>query len=218
VAGWEISNRTSEFVFIPLAYVLAYGMGSSWRRLPTRWLQQALSIPVISVIFLGATLVGTTPYSRLPGPYLVEGDSRSMQAESITAAKWALAKLGPDNRTASDRDNNLLLISYGEQHGVMNVGDKVNVGPLFLSPTIGPLQLDVLKQGKIRYVLVDQRLATGLPMVGIYFESGEPNTNNHKTPIDPADLAKFKKLPGVKKIFDSGNIAIYDVGAISGVS
>lgn len=218
VAGWEISNRTSEFVFVPLAYVLAFGLVHFWLRLRPAITWRGAAGVVMCTVFLGGVLVGTTPYVRIPGPYLVEADSRSIQEESIAAAQWFLAELGPGNRTATDRDNNLLLISYGQQHGVMNVGDKVNVGPLFLNPTIGELELNVLKQGKIRYVMVDKRISTGLPLVGIYFEAGEPDSNNHKTPIDPAALAKFEKLPAVKRIFDSGNIVVYDVGAISGVS
>lgn len=218
VAGWEVANRTSEFIFIPLGYVLAIGMARLWLELRPLLVWRFLSVLVLTVVFMGGMLVGWPPYARMPGPYLVEADTRSVQKESVEASNWVLANLGAGNRIASDRLNNLLLISYGDQYGIMNVSEKVNVGAIFIDPELGPLEIDALKRGKIRYVIVDRRLSTGLPMVGIYFEAGEPNTNNHKTPVDPAALAKFEKEPLVKKVYESENIAIYDVGALSGVS
>ena len=73
-----------------------------------------------------------------------------------------------------------------------------------------------MRWGKVRYIVVDHRLSRALPSVGSgnYFERGEPGAGQHTTPIDPAALAKFDNLPLVSRVFDSGDIIIYDGGAL----
>ena len=67
----------------------------------------------------------------------------------------------------------------------------------------------------MRYVVVDRRLSAGLPSAGVYFERGEVLGNVHTAPIDPAALAKFDSLAGTSRLFDSGDIVIYDLGALA---
>jgi hypothetical protein len=62
--------------------------------------------------------------------------------------------------------------------------------------------------------VVDQRLSQSLPATGTYFESGEPDAFRHTSPIAPASLAKFDGLAEISRIFDGGNIKIFDVGAV----
>lgn len=217
VSGWEISNRTSEFVFIAVAFVLSLGVTNWLFSKPRSWIWSVVFIGVASIMFLGGIILGWPAPDRVPGPYMVSADTRSIEAEGIDAAKWANTNLGPNNRMAADRINGLLMLAYGEQHTVMNVGDGVNVGGIYLSPTVGKYQTQLLQKGKIRYLVVDRRLSTALPLVGIYFENGEPGSENRTTPISAADLAKFDKLPNVNRLFDSGDIIVYDVGELSGV-
>jgi hypothetical protein len=62
---------------------------------------------------------------------------------------------------------------------------------------------------------VDDRLTTALPTVGVYFEAGEPNANQHVVPPSASAFAKFDAIPGVSRLFDSGNIKIYDVSVLN---
>ncbi len=217
-AGWEVSNRTSEFVFVAVALLGAYGLAWIWmsgRRKSWEW--STAFVVCVTVIFMGGVMVGWPPFARIPGPYLVSADTRSIEWEGIAAADWSRDGLPKGYRMAADRINNLLMLSQGQQRIVMNVGDGVNVGTIFMARELGPIEVDRLKKGHIRYLVVDKRLTTALPYIGIYFEAGEPDTGVHKTPIDPVALAKFDKLPYVRRLYDSGNIVIYDVGEISGV-
>ena len=68
----------------------------------------------------------------------------------------------------------------------------------------------------MRYLVVDRRLSTSLPAVGIYFERGETVRGARTRPIEPTLLAKFDRAAGVDRLFDSGDIQIYDVGRLSG--
>jgi hypothetical protein len=90
----------------------------------------------------------------------------------------------------------------------------VRVSQVFFAPTLGPAERQILRAGRVRYVVIDRRLSTGLPAAGAYFERGEVPGNIHSVPIDPAVLSKFDTLAGVSRLFDSGAIVIYDIAGL----
>jgi hypothetical protein len=163
------------------------------------------------VLVIGGVVVGSTPAIRLPGPYLVEADARSIDAESIAAAVWARNTLGEDRRIAADRVNRLLLGAYGVQHVVFRSSEGVDTWPLFLSPGIGQNEVARLQRLGLEYLLIDRRLAQSLPLFGFYYEEGEIASERHTTAIPAAFLAKWDADPAVDRIFDSGDLQIYDV-------
>lgn len=216
-AGWEVSNRTSEFVFVPVAVLAAYGLAYIWLSHRPGWEWSGAFVTCLVVMFLGGTLVGWPPFARVPGPYLVAADTRSIELEGIAGAQWARDNLPQGYRMAADRINGLLMLSHGQQRTVMNVGDGINVGTIFMAKDLWQVERDLLTRGKIRWITSDSRLSTSLPMLGIYFEPGEPNSNNHKAPLDLAALRKFDNVPNINRLYDSGDIVIYDAGRVSGV-
>jgi hypothetical protein len=213
--GAEASNRGAAFLFVAIAFVLAswlveqpFGM-----RLGQKWLVAACAWATI--IFLGGVAVGwPPPWARMPGPYLPAADSRSIEREGLAAAEWTRALLGPDNRLIADRTNRLLMGAYGEQRPVTGYADKVQISQVFFAAQLGPAERQILRAGRVRYLVVDRRLSAGLPSAGVYFERGEVPGNIHTTPINPAALAKFDTLAGVSRLFDSGDIVIYDVAGL----
>ncbi len=212
--GAEASSRASAFVFLGVAFVLAIAAQEAWLAGEPGWRRLVIFTTWATVIFLGGAALGTGPWARLPGPYLVAADTRSIEAEGVATAEWATAVLGPGHRFGADRINRLLLHAYGEQWVVTGLHDQVHVSEVFFAPAIGPHERDVLRRAGVRYLLVDRRLSEGLPVVGVYFEQGEPGTFRHTTPISPAALAKFDALPAVSRVYDSGNIQVYDVEAL----
>ena len=215
--GAETSNRSSEFLFVGIAFVLAVGIADLWLSSSPAWRRLVAFTGWAAVIFTGGAIIGWAPWSRMPGPYLVSADTRSIEPQGLTAAEWARANLGPGNRIAADRTNRLLMGSYGEQRPVTGYGDGVDVPAMFTSPDWDPDDQAILASGRIRYLVTDRRLTTRLPMVGVYFEDGEEGARQYSRPLDPAALMKFDRLPNVSRLFDSGDIGIYDVGALAGV-
>jgi len=164
---------------------------------------------------VGGPIIGWPRSGRLPGPYLVAADTRSIEGQGIAAAEWIRTVLGPDNRIGADRINGVLMGSYGDQHLVTIAQDHVNIAIVIFAPTLGTEEQTILQRGKVNYVVVDRRLPTGLPTFGVYFEPGEPDTYQHTALIDPAVLAKFDAIGNISRIFDDGDIVIYDVRDIS---
>lgn len=212
-AGAEASNRSSEFVFVGIGALAALavvhlGFRARQHSAPAVALAGAGAL----LLFTGGVVIGWAPWARIPGPYLVTADPRSVEAESELAASWTAQVLGADNRVATDRTNRLQMGSVGQQHVVTGYGDGVPTYQPFFATTFGAPERTLLRSGQVRYLVVDTRLAVQGPKEGNYFERGEP-----KDPAgDPlrlvdTNLAKFDSASDLSRIFDSGSIAIYDL-------
>lgn len=214
-AGIEVADRATEFVFLGLATVIAISMTQVRPDIVNRrsviW---ALSI-LTTILFIGGIVAGSGPdWERFPGPFLVAADARSLTQEGVSAGNWADAYLGPGNRVATDRVNSLLMATYGRQRVITSLDDNIDPSPLFTSLTFDDTDLGILRDTHIQYLVVDMRLSTGLPRRGFYFSEIEPDAFNYTAPISRAALTKFDDLPNVNRVFDSGNIVIYDTGAL----
>lgn len=172
-----------------------------------------LLVGAIAIIFIGGWVSGTSPlWDRLPGPYLPSADQRSITPEGVAAAEWAGSYLGSGQRVIGDQYTRLLMATYGNERIVTTSQDQVIVSPVFTSPQFDSDVVAILRHGRIQYIVVDRRLSTGLPRIGWYFDGNEPG---YTRPVDPAWLAKFDGVQNLSRIFDSGDIIVYDVEAFT---
>jgi hypothetical protein len=205
--GPELAGRAATFIYVPMAYILALAVRHLAGR-AVRWQARPVAVAVLVVVLtlmFDGLVNGWPPYwERLPGPYQVAGDERSVEPEVIDGATWSLAVLGPGNRFASDYGSYPVLGSYGDQNPIRNVAY------LYTTPVYGPSVAVTAQAQAIRYVWVDQRLSHSLPFAGQYF-ADDPEAGKYKHPLSAADLDKFNKAQGVDRIYDSGNIVIYEL-------
>lgn len=212
--GAELSARSSEFVFLGLGFMAAIGFLAvlDSPRLTKQGLR--LTAAAVLVASAGGVVLGVPLWARLPGPYLVAADPRSVEPIGIDTATWMAARLGPENRIMTDRTNRLLTVTYGGQHPISGIGDQINIKPAYFDTVLTEDERQLLAQGHVRYVLVDLRLPTSLPYTGVYNEPGELETGNWISPMPAAALEKWDTMPGVDLIYDSGAIRIYDLLAL----
>lgn len=211
---WEIGNRLGTYVFPAVAFVIAHAVVGLWlagSRSPGR---MAGVVAALGVMMIGGMIAGGGSFAQ-PGPYRVGGENRAIDAQGIGAARWTAQHLGPDHRFAADRTNRLLVTVYGRQRPVTTLYDHLDLSPVFLSPQLGPQQLELIDQARLDYLLVDLRLTSGLPFVGHYYEIHE-QTDAHRRPVSLEALNKFDGVTGVDRLYDSGDIAIYDVRRLHG--
>ncbi len=214
--GSELAGRASTFVFLPAGFIAALAvirLTDNSLRWPVIRADVRRRAPVVVAVAVVAALVlvlnglvnGWPPYwERLPGPYQVAGAERSVGPEQVVSAEWALAVLGPGNRFATDEGDLPVLGSYGDQN---TVGDD---GYLYTSTAFTQAAAQQVQAQSIGYVLVDRRLSEMLPASGQYFPV-DPNVGKYTRPLPLAGLTKFNQVPGVARIYDSGNIVIYDL-------
>ena len=203
-SGAEISNRSSDYLFIGVALVVAVAIVEFVAAAKLQRMRHAVTGGAIMLIIMGAIIIGIPPWARLPGPYALMGDTRGIQPESIMASYWARDRLPKGFRLTADKTNWLLMGSYGEQDPVETLSW------IFFSPRMAKLEIRDLRRDHVRYIVTDQRITLGLPVSGVWFTSGEPEANQHNDPFPMSRLAKFNNIPQLSRIFDSGNIQIYD--------
>lgn len=215
-AGTETSQRASEFVYVGLAFV----SGLFVLQLPpartalARYGRPLGGVALATVIFLGGFIVGESPITRLPGPFLVGGEARATSPQGIVAARFAAARLPAGSRVIGDRPNVTLMGSYGHLERVTGSIEGIPVSRVFYSETFDELDQRVISNDVIDYIVVDRRLSHEVPAGGFYFESTEPQASAWNAPIKVSALRKFNHVHGLSRIFDNGAIAIYDTSGI----
>jgi hypothetical protein len=213
--AWEVSNRLSGFVFVALGFIVAVGLIETSTFIKDQRLWRGMIAASVTIIFLGGIVAGSSPQTRLPQPYLPAAESRSIDHQGIMAAAWAHDVLGPDNRMVGDRIQTNLMGAYGTQRMIVNLNDQVSVSGLFLRPELSEEDRSLISDMRIRYLVIDRRIAGARPILGYYVEKWEQLIYKYTPPIAIAVLDKYNSIPGVSRIFDSGDIVIYDLGAFS---
>lgn len=210
---WEISNRMAGFVFLPLGFMIGIGLASPNLPHIFRNLRRFAVLPALALMICGGIIAGSNPQTRLPGPYRIEADNRSIDQKGLNAATWASQMLGPNQRMVGDRVQANLMGSYGTQRMVFRYSDGVNISSIFLSETLGDYEREVIQTAHIRYLVVDRRISAGLPLFGYYYEHWEDQVIQFTPPPSRASLQKFDQIAGVSRVYDNGDIVIYDLGA-----
>jgi hypothetical protein len=131
---------------------------------------------------------------------------RAVEPQGLDAAAWIRSHLGPNNRVGSDDVNNLILGAYGDQWVSTNLNGGADANWVLYSRDIGRSQLDLLRRARIQYIVVDRRIVQA-PNIGRKYYLD--------VPISVA-LAKFDHTRGISRVYDNGNIAIFDVRHLSG--
>jgi hypothetical protein len=201
----EISNRSGEFLFLPMGLFIAILWHHVFLDRGRAQLRLVALSTIATLVFMGGVIVGIPRWARLPGSYLVSGDTRAIQDESLKASAWLRDTFGPNNRLIADQTNQLILGSLGDQttvHGLSWV---------YFVDEVDRTALQALTTAGVRFIVVDRRLTTMLPISGSYYENGEPNAGRHTEPITPGQLDKFDETTALRRVFDSGNIAIFEL-------
>ena len=219
--GAELSARSSAFVFVGLAFVTALALVAVFdskrlSRIGPRTTALRASGPRLAavgalIVLAGGAALALPSWARVPGPYLVAADPRSVEPIGIDTATWMLNALGPENRLLTDRTNRVLTKAYGLQHPISAVGDQIDVKPAYFAPFLDADNRALLAHAKVRYMLIDERMATSLPYVGVYLERGEADGVPWTAPMPAQALDKWNTLPGVDLVYDSGAIRLYDL-------
>jgi hypothetical protein len=210
---WEAANRLAAFVYVGLGYIVGVGYVRSelLERLPID--RRLFLVPCLTISLLGGVIGGSSPQTRLPGPFRAAAESRAIDNQVLAAADWARLKLGTNHTMAGDRVGTDVMGSYGGQKMVVNQNNTVSVSSLFLSYTILPHHCDFIRRHRLGYLVIDKRITEVVPLLGYYFEPWEELEISYEfvPPVDIAVLEKFDLAPGVSRLYDSGDIVIYGV-------
>jgi hypothetical protein len=206
--AWEVANRASEFLFIGVAFLLALTGVEQWRPRRIPWAGQGAAVAAIGIIFAGGVIAGWPRDQRLAQPYVVAVGSQTIEPEGREVARWSRQHLGRGRRFAADISNGRLLLVQGRQF--VRAGTSPPIDLVIRLPNMDPWETELLADERIRYVLIDRRYISGDAMVGNYFTTPtSPAIRRFLYP--PVSYRKFDRLRRTSRVFDSGDIVIYDV-------
>jgi hypothetical protein len=217
VTSAEVGDRSSSFIYVGVAFAIA-----GWLALlPVTRIVRSGAFAMLTIMYVGGVILGGgPPWLKVPGPYLVAGDNRGVDANGMAAAYWMHTYMTPDNRIMVDRVNGLLDATYGRQHVFRHLGDKLDMGTtstLLLNGPQGDYDKELVRYADLDYLVADRRLAAGLPRFGVYIEAGEAGTRGTEVRRDPPPLEAFTKFDYIEpteRIYDNGAIAVYDVRSL----
>ncbi len=211
-AAWETGNRASEFLFIGLAFVLAFAVLALWDAQRVPWLSRAIAVGSVAIIFVGGVIAGWAPALRLGQPLQVVVGDVNIKPQGFAAADWMRNVLGPGHSVGTDQSNARLLLAYGQQSPL--TGGSPDIKDLLGMADFPVWQSELMQEYDIRYLVVDRRSISWNNMEGYYFDETGGGPIAPDDLRDPEVYGKFDRLQNVSRIYDSGNIVIYDAEAI----
>jgi hypothetical protein len=214
--GSELGGRIGPFMFVGIAFTITIGVLFLYQGMQKHRNRYLILVVLVSIMFYGNILVSFVRWAILPGDYLAAADARSIDIHSIEASNWLLKTFGPNNLIGSDRINTLIMAGYGRQQAVTASYDQVDVPGIFLDPQIDANEYDEICRGQIEFLIVDMRFVDYMPTLGFYYESGEMGAlGYHSEPIYKGLFKKFEEISFMNRVYDSGNIVIYQVRNIA---
>jgi hypothetical protein len=161
------------------------------------------------LIFAGGVITAAPPDVRLALPYRISAENgRALDPPGAALAAWTRSNLDRGSRFGADQSNARLLLAQGQ---VAFAGSSPNVEHVILYPTFTPSMYSVVTEHRLRYLVMDQRQVRDDRTVGYFFASDRAA----RAGIFPRTwYEKLDRQPGVSRVFDSGDRAIYDVSRL----
>jgi hypothetical protein len=218
--AWEVGSRASEFLFVGAAFVLALAVVERPPRELSRLVEPLAlrlvggrALPsvkagafglAVAVVFAGGAIAGRPNELRLAGTLAVDVGGTTIEPQGSAAADWAREDLGPAHRFAAPASDGRLLLAYGRQLAL--TGKHPDIRAILRQARLAPWQLRVLRDNHIAYVLVDRRRVSDSPSRGYFFCLVRSQCEQ----FSRRSYEKFDR-EGASRLFDSGDVAVFDV-------
>jgi hypothetical protein len=202
-AAWETGNRAAEFLFIGLAFVVAFGVALAVDTDPRDIRRRLAVVAGLGVVLVGGAIAGWPWDSQLAKPIRADAEGGQIESEGLGLANWARENL-TGRFAATDTDARLLAVP-GNRFALSGQGPDIQ--DILGETQLRPWHLRVLRHNDLRYVVADRRDVAEDNVRG-YFFTVPGRGNNALIPAEA--FQKFARIP-VGRIYDSGRIVVYDM-------
>lgn len=203
--AWETGNRSTNYLYVGAAMLVALAAVAAYDRARPGLLRH-VALPLCAFVLVGGGLViGWETDARLPRPLEAQRGAQVQRTESRAFVDWARRTLPRDSLFLADETSSRLLAVAGfrdtpttRAHGVL---------PLVSEPGLPAWERQALVDAGTDFVVLDRRLSSNVPLVGMFL----PRKDDPREFYLAGVPAKFEGLPGVRLVYDSGDIRVYDV-------
>ena len=113
----------------------------------------------------------------------------------------------------ADEANGRLVLARAQRYVL--AGRYPIIRDIVSKPEYDRWQLQALRDYQMQYVIVDRRNSSWDNMVGYFFAPLPLPSERTAEWLAPEQYRKYDKEPAAERLFDSGNIVIYDIGALN---
>lgn len=222
--GAEGAHRSWGYSFIGIAVVTgfawSYGrrapgvpagrLGPLFAALSRPRMRAGVACALFVVLSIGSATLGVNLSARFPGAAQVGDDARSVSKEGRAVAEWMATHAPVDTPVMADRYVSTQVGSLGRM-SALRPSASFPIWDLYMS--VEPVRPEVLKQvwdSKIRYFVVDSRMATTRPRMGYWFTRNEPGVRG-TVHFPQAALDRFDCLPWLRGVYAAGPLTVYEV-------
>jgi hypothetical protein len=208
--AWETANRSSDFLFIGVALLLAIAISARVQGRARRPRLAAGLATAFALICVTGGVIQGWPSAILPSqPIAVKAkNGATLRPQGSEAVAWAVRNLPPKSTYVADETSGRQLAVAGA-HFVL-AGRANGVPSLFKDGKLMPWERDLLAANKVDYVVVDDRRISANNLAGYFFQTTDDPGGGLGFYPD-AVAHKFERLPRSRRVLDLGHVAIYDV-------
>jgi hypothetical protein len=159
--------------------------------------------------FVGNVAAGLDTDYRFPGPFVFGSDTRSVSAELVGLAAWFDRNIGTRQHIVTDRYTGLVLVRDADAEPASPAIGFPTYDLYFNAGPPGSYLVYELSSSGYAYLIIDKRMSSQLPEVGVFFEPDEPYAYQGHDPITQANLDRYDFLPWTTEVYDSDDYAVY---------
>ncbi len=168
-----------------------------------------------AILFTGGVIAGWPPALRLSQPLIVGVNRTTLQSQGLEASDWMLSVHGPDNTTIAPPSDALIMLAYGRQKAL--TGKIYSIQDLLTNLHSLDWQIGIIQKLQAHYLVMDRRQISWDGMLGPYYSAIASARTGGNDFFPPEIFRMFDRQVQIPRIYDSGNIVIYDVGGLTGV-
>jgi hypothetical protein len=187
-----------------------------WRARAGRRVTAVAALAASCVLLIGNVAAGLNEDYRFPGPYVFGSDTRSITPELVGTADWFGQHIGTNQLIVTDRYTGLAFVREADAWTAAPSAGFPTYDLYFHDGRPPGSLVQELSSSHYAYLVIDRRMATELPAIGVFFEPDEPFAYTSRDPITVGALAQYENYPWTTLLYQSDDYAIYrfDFGAI----
>jgi hypothetical protein len=206
----EIVYRISPYLFVGVGFYAALCL-VEWAERNGVWRRLVL-LSVTGTVLAGGIIIGDNQAGRFGSDEIhTAGGPEVLTANLVHAAEWMESEKGRFNLTVGDLMSSIAFAVFGMQRTAL----YGNWEPFYAADLASAQEF--LDRNQVGFLVVDVRDGKYPPRYRYYFSQGELYDErlqpSYLDNIFPAELLlKFDTMPRLGRIYDNGDIVIYEVG------
>ena len=205
--AWETSVRLVDFLSIGVAFVVGWFPLERMAGWTGARLARPAAALAVAIMVVGGAINGWSPASRISRPTAILADGRRLQSPSFAVGMWS--KQLPRGKVVAPEADAEPILLFGDQPVASDT--TLAADEVLQMDRLPHWVLPLWRDGGVHYIVVDRRADATSETDGFYW--GTTAKGGYPERLLRGPLATRFDNAGLSRIYDSGNIFVYTLGA-----